>query len=95
MRLDGNVPAVVRSTSWKEYVVSTERPVNFVVVFVAALGMDASRCEFLYISRERSLAVASLSGGHSNVTEVCVTLRTCKMCEDTCQGESKRHGTSS
>ena len=65
--------------------VSTERPDSFVDVLVRALGIEASRCEFLYISRERSLAVASFRGGHSNVTEVCVTLRTCETCEDAVQ----------
>lgn len=56
--------------------VSTERLVSLVEVLVRALGIEAIRCEFLYISRERSFAVASFRGGHSNVTEVCVTLRT-------------------
>ena len=65
--------------------VSTERPDSFVDVLVRALGIEASRCEFLYISRERSLAVASFRGGHSSVTEVCVTLRTCGRCEDVFQ----------
>ena len=31
------------------------------------------------MSRERSFAVASLMGGHSRVTEVCVMLRTCSV----------------
>lgn len=54
-------------------------------VLVRALGIEARRCEFLYISRERSLAVASFRGGHSSVTEVCVTLRTCETCEEVIQ----------
>ena len=39
--------------------------------------MAARRSPFLYISRDRREAVASSSGGHSSVTDVCVTLRSC------------------
>lgn len=35
-----------------------------------AEGIAASRAPFLWMSRERSLAVASLTVGHSRVTEV-------------------------
>ncbi len=39
--------------------------------------MAARRWPFLYISRDRREAVSSSSGGHSSVTDVCVTLRSC------------------
>lgn len=39
--------------------------------------MAARRWPFLYISRDLREAVASSSGGHSSVTDVCVTLRSC------------------
>jgi hypothetical protein len=51
------------------------RPDNFVEVFWEGDGIAARRWPFLYISRDRKEAVANSSGGHSNVTEVWVTLR--------------------
>ena len=73
--LDGNVPAVVRRTSWKEYSVLISIPECLVDVLVIGEGTAERRSPFRYISRERSLAVASLIVGHSKVTEVWVTLR--------------------
>ena len=43
MRLDGNVPAVVRNNSWKEYSVLISRPDSFVELLVNGDGMAASR----------------------------------------------------
>jgi hypothetical protein len=76
MRFEGYVPAVVRRMSWNVYEVSTESPESFVEKLLSALGIAARRWLFLYMSNERSFAVASLIGGHSSVTEVWVTLRT-------------------
>jgi hypothetical protein len=70
MRLDGNVPAVVRSMSWNVYSVLSSSPDSLVEVLDVAEGIAASRAPFLWMSRERSLAVASLTVGHSRVTEV-------------------------
>jgi hypothetical protein len=43
MTLDGNVPAVVRKTSWKEYSVLISRPESFVELLVSGEGIAASR----------------------------------------------------
>jgi len=77
IRFEGKTPAVVRRMSWKEYSMLISRPESLVEVLVMGDGIAASRCPFLYISRERSLAVASWTAGHSRVMEVWVTFRTC------------------
>jgi hypothetical protein len=50
--------------------VSTESPESLVEKLLSALGIAATRWPFLYMSKERSFAVASLMGGHWSVTEV-------------------------
>lgn len=47
MRLDGKVPAVVRSTSWKEYSVLSSNPDSLVELFVKGDGIAARRWPFL------------------------------------------------
>jgi hypothetical protein len=74
-RFEGNVPPVVRSTSWIEYSVSNSRPDNLVEVFCSGDGIEARRCRFLYMSNERNLEVASCNGDHSSVMDVWVTFR--------------------
>ena len=76
-RFEGNVPPVVRNTSWIEYSVSRSRPDNFVDVFCSGDGIEARRWRFLYRSRERSLEVASCKGDHSSAMDVWVTFRSC------------------
>ena len=46
-RFEGNVPPVVRNTSWIEYSVSSSRPDNLVEVFCRGFGIEARRCLFL------------------------------------------------
>ena len=70
MILEGYVPAVVRRISWKEYSVLISMPECFVVVFVITAGTAERRSPFLYMSRDRTFAVASLMGSHSRVTDV-------------------------
>jgi hypothetical protein len=72
---DGYTPAVVRSMSWNVYSWSMSSPESFVEVFCSGAGIGARRWPLRYISKERSLAVSSWSGGHSRVTAVWVTLR--------------------
>lgn len=74
-RFEGNVPPVVLRTSWIEYSVSISRPDNFVEVFCSGDGIEARRCRFLYMSRERSFEVASCKGDHSSAMAVWVTFR--------------------
>lgn len=74
-RFEGKVPPVVRSTSWIEYSASNSRPDNLVEVFCNGDGIEARRCRFLYMSRERNFEVASCRGDHSRVMDVWVTFR--------------------
>jgi len=47
--------------SWKLYGVSTESPESLVEKLLSALGIAARRWPFLYMSSERSFAVASFN----------------------------------
>lgn len=70
IRLEGNVPAVVRRMSWNVYSAWISIPECFVDVFVNGAGTADRRSPFLWMSKDLSLAVASLIGSHSRVTDV-------------------------
>jgi hypothetical protein len=72
---DENVPADVRSTSWKVYGVSMAKPDIFVVVRSSGLGIVPTFEPLRKSERERICADCKLIASHSRTTEVCVALR--------------------
>ncbi len=61
--------------SWNEYSSFICSELSLVLVLAVGLGIVASLCPFLSISRLRSLACARCNAGHSSVTLVCVVCR--------------------
>lgn len=69
------VPALVLSTRWKTYSVSTARPLSFVLCTSVGFGIVPALLPLRYRVRLRSSAVAMSIGSHSRTTEVWVALR--------------------
>jgi hypothetical protein len=70
-----NVPALVRSTRWKVYSVSTASPLIFVLVISKGLGIPPALLPFLKRVKVRRSAVASSMGSHSRTSDVWVAFR--------------------
>ena len=66
------VPALVLSTRWNVYSVSTANPLIFVVRMLVGLGMLPAFWLLRNKEREMQSAVASSIGSHSSTTEVWV-----------------------
>lgn len=69
------VPALVRSTRWKVYSVSTANPLILVLCITVGFGILPAFCPLRKSESDIMSAVARSIGSHSSTTDVCVALR--------------------